>query len=107
MLAGVIILLQPVSQVRADTSAQDKEVLTAVEKVAPTVEEIAGRLWDLSEVSLLEIKSSFDHSRVRAALEAVDAPQGVVILAEALARLLPGVSSIEPGFLGIRTTEGQ
>jgi aminobenzoyl-glutamate utilization protein B len=40
------------------TSAQDKEVLEAAEKVAPTVEEVAKKLWDLAEVSLLEVKSS-------------------------------------------------
>jgi metal-dependent amidase/aminoacylase/carboxypeptidase family protein len=39
-------------------SVQDKEVLEAVEKVAPTIEEIGKKLWGLSEVSLLEIKSS-------------------------------------------------
>ncbi len=53
-----VIFLQPVIDVRADDSVQDKEVLEAVEKVAPIVEEIAKTLWDLSEVSLLEIKSS-------------------------------------------------
>ena len=53
-----IIFLQPVIDVRANVSAQDKEVLEAVDKVAPTVEEIAKKLWDLSEVSLLEAKSS-------------------------------------------------
>ena len=51
-------LLQPVPTAFADVSVQDKEVLEAVEKVAPTVEEIAKKLWDLSEVSLLEVKSS-------------------------------------------------
>ena len=53
-----IIFLPPVIDVRADVSAQDKEVLEAVDKVAPTVEEIAKKLWDLSELSLLEAKSS-------------------------------------------------
>ena len=53
-----IIFLPPVIDVSADVSAQDKEVLEAVDKVAPTVEEIAKKLWDLSEVSLLEAKSS-------------------------------------------------
>ena len=42
----------------ADVSVQEKEVLETVEKVAPTVEEIAKKLWDLSEVPLLEVKSS-------------------------------------------------
>ena len=58
LLVLAISLLQPVPEARADVSAQDKEVLEAVDKVAPTVEEIAKKLWDLSEVSLLEIKSS-------------------------------------------------
>jgi aminobenzoyl-glutamate utilization protein B len=58
-IAGAAIaLLQPVPAASADVSVQEKEVLEAVEKVAPTVEEIAKKLWDLSEVSLLEIKSS-------------------------------------------------
>ncbi len=43
---------------KPNISPQDKEVIEAVEKVAPTVEEIARKLWDLSEVSLLEVKSS-------------------------------------------------
>jgi hypothetical protein len=47
--SAAITLLQP--KIRADISEQDKEVLEAVE-------EIAKKLWDLSEVSLLEIKSS-------------------------------------------------
>jgi aminobenzoyl-glutamate utilization protein B len=58
LLVLAITLLQPVPEARADASVQDKEVLEAVDKVAPTVEEIAKKLWDLSEVSLLEIKSS-------------------------------------------------
>ena len=58
LLFGAITLLQPVPEVHADAAVQNKEVLEAVDKVAPTVEEIAKKLWDLSEVSLLEIKSS-------------------------------------------------
>ena len=58
LLFCVITLLQPVPEACADISAQDKEVIEAVEKVAPTVEEIARKLWSLSKVSLLEIKSS-------------------------------------------------
>jgi len=58
LLFCVITLLQPVPEACADISAQDKEVIEAVEKVAPTVEEIAKKLWNLPEVSLLEIKSS-------------------------------------------------
>ncbi len=57
LLFGAIILL-PVPEARADVSVQDKEVLEAVDKVAPTVEEIAKKLWDLSEVGLVEVKSS-------------------------------------------------
>ncbi len=57
-LFGGIIFLQPVIDVRADVSVQDKEVLEAVDKVAPTVEEIGKKLWDLSEVGLVEVKSS-------------------------------------------------
>ena len=58
LLVLAIALLQPAPEAFADVSVQDKEVLAAVDKVAPTVEEIAKKLWDLSEVSLLEIKSS-------------------------------------------------
>jgi aminobenzoyl-glutamate utilization protein B len=58
LLFAAAALLQPVSEARADLSPQAKEVLEAVEKVAPTVEEIGQKLWDLSEVSLLETKSS-------------------------------------------------
>ena len=57
-LFGVITLVQPVSQARTGLSIQDEDVLQAVDKVAPTVEEIGKKLWDLSEVSLLEVKSS-------------------------------------------------
>ena len=57
LLFGAITLMS-VPAARADVSAQDKEVLEAVDKVAPTVGEIAKKLWELSEVSLLEIKSS-------------------------------------------------
>jgi aminobenzoyl-glutamate utilization protein B len=58
LLVLAIALLQPAPEAFADVSVQDKEVLAAVDKVAPTVEEIAKKLWELSEVSLLEIKSS-------------------------------------------------
>jgi aminobenzoyl-glutamate utilization protein B len=58
LLVLAIIFLQPVSAALADASVPDREVLAAVEKVAPTVEEIAKKLWVLSEVSLLETKSS-------------------------------------------------
>ena len=57
-MIGAIVLLQPVPEAHADISSQDKDVLEAAEKVAPTVEEIAKKLWGLAEVSLLEIKSS-------------------------------------------------
>jgi aminobenzoyl-glutamate utilization protein B len=58
LLVLAIALLQPAPEAFGDVSAHDKEVLKAVEKVAPTVEEISKKLWILSEVSLLEIKSS-------------------------------------------------
>ena len=58
LLLATTTFLQPLVEARTDDSVQDKEVLEAVEKVAPTVEEIARKLWDLSEVSLLEVKSS-------------------------------------------------
>jgi aminobenzoyl-glutamate utilization protein B len=37
---------------------RNQEVLSAVDNATPTVEEVAQKLWDLSEVSLLEVKSS-------------------------------------------------
>ncbi len=49
LLFCAITLLHPVPEARADISARDKEVIEAVEKVAPTIEEIAKKLWDLSE----------------------------------------------------------
>jgi aminobenzoyl-glutamate utilization protein B len=57
-LIGAGLLLLPVPEARANVSVQDNEVLEAVDKVAPTVEEIAKKLWDLSEVGLVEVKSS-------------------------------------------------
>jgi len=39
-------------------SVPQKEALETVEQLAPTVEEVAQTLWDLAEVSLLEVKSS-------------------------------------------------
>lgn len=39
----------------ADTGKQD--VIAAVDKVTPFIEETAQKLWDLSEVSLKEVKS--------------------------------------------------
>ena len=41
LLFWAIILVHHIPEARADISAQDKEVLEAVDKVAPTVEEIA------------------------------------------------------------------
>lgn len=35
-----------------------EEVVSAVDKVAPTIKEVGTKLWELSEVSLLEVKSS-------------------------------------------------
>ncbi len=58
LLFGAIFFLQAVPAARADTSVPEKEVLGAVEQVVPTVQEVAQKLWELSEVSLLETKSS-------------------------------------------------
>jgi len=57
LLAG-IASLHSTCEARAESPAGENEVLEAAEKVTPTVEEIAQQLWDLAEVSLLEIKSS-------------------------------------------------
>jgi aminobenzoyl-glutamate utilization protein B len=60
LLMGLLAIfaLNSSAKAQTDISVQEKEVLQAVEKVAPTVEEVAKKLWDLSEVSLLELKSS-------------------------------------------------
>lgn len=57
LIFGIITLTSFAGQVLAQRPGED-EVLQATEKLAPTVQEIAQKLWDLSEVSLLEIKSS-------------------------------------------------
>ena len=47
----------PACQVRAQGPGQD-EILRTVDKLVPTINEVSQKLWDLSEVSLLELKSS-------------------------------------------------
>lgn len=42
----------------AEMTKQDQEVLRAVDKVQPVIEEVSQKLWNLSEVSMLESKSS-------------------------------------------------
>jgi aminobenzoyl-glutamate utilization protein B len=54
----VAIVAQPVVAARANVQVQDEDVLVAVEKVAPAIEEITQKLWDLAEVGLVEIESS-------------------------------------------------
>jgi aminobenzoyl-glutamate utilization protein B len=40
------------------TVVSSEDVINAVEKVAPKIEEVGMKLWKLSEVSLLEVESS-------------------------------------------------
>jgi len=56
-LAAVSFMALPV-QGNAQMTRQNQEVLSEVEKVQPVIEEVAQKLWDISEVSLLELKSS-------------------------------------------------
>ena len=58
LLLGFLLCLPAVPESRAESSVPEKDVLAAVEKVAPIVEEVGQKLWDLAEVSLLEINSS-------------------------------------------------
>jgi aminobenzoyl-glutamate utilization protein B len=52
-LMGMLLTAAPVMG-----AVSSDEVLGAIEKVTPTIEQTAQKLWDLSEVSLLEKKSS-------------------------------------------------
>ena len=56
-LAAVSFMALP-AQGNAQMTRQNQEVLSEVEKVQPVIEEVAQKLWDISEVSLLELKSS-------------------------------------------------
>jgi aminobenzoyl-glutamate utilization protein B len=42
----------------ATAQSPNNETIGAVERVAPAIEDPAAKLWDLSEISLLEVKSS-------------------------------------------------
>ena len=57
-LLATVISLQSSINAHAELSVPEREVVEAVNKVVPTVEEIARKLWNLSEVPLLEVKSS-------------------------------------------------
>ncbi len=56
LLCSMVMGLAPAAPVMGTVSSD--EVLGAVEKVTPTIEQTSQKLWDLSEVSLLEKKSS-------------------------------------------------
>ena len=56
-LTAIIFMVLP-AQLDAQMTQQNQDVLGAVEKAQPVIEEVAQKLWDISEVSLLELKSS-------------------------------------------------
>lgn len=58
--AALVLVTSPPFSVaaRADVAVDQSTVLAAVEEVAPIVEEVGQTLWDLAEVSLLEVKSA-------------------------------------------------
>ena len=58
VLAASVTLFQNLPDARAESSVPEKEILAAADEVAPTVEEVAQKLWDLSEISLLETESA-------------------------------------------------
>jgi aminobenzoyl-glutamate utilization protein B len=57
---ALFLYLVPLSAFGAapKTAVSPEEVVSAVDKVSPTVEEVGLKVWKLSEVSLLEVKSS-------------------------------------------------
>jgi aminobenzoyl-glutamate utilization protein B len=56
MLLG--LLLSAAVAVPANAAVPPEEVVSAVEKVAPTIKEVGTKVWEFSELSLLEVKSS-------------------------------------------------
>lgn len=57
VLAGITFMVLP-PQMGAQVTQQNQYVLDAVEKIQPTIDAAAQKLWDLSEMSLLELKSA-------------------------------------------------
>lgn len=55
---SLFIMYFSTSVAESKTVVPSKEVTNAVEKVSPTIEEVGMKLWELSELSLLEVKSS-------------------------------------------------
>ena len=58
LLFGCLLGLPAFPNARAEAPVSEDDVFAAVDKVAPTVEEVALKLRNLAEVSLLESKSS-------------------------------------------------
>jgi aminobenzoyl-glutamate utilization protein B len=56
-ITAIAFMVLP-AQLGAQVPQNNQDVLGAVEKVQPTIEATAQKLWDLSELSLLEAKSS-------------------------------------------------
>ena len=56
----ISLFLIPVSTLAAESKAvvSSEDVVNAVEKVSPIIEEVGMKLWKLSELSLLEVESS-------------------------------------------------
>jgi len=58
-IVGALALSTPfVVPIAVMAQTPNNQTIVAVERVAPTIEDTAAKLWDLSEVSLLEVKSS-------------------------------------------------
>lgn len=59
-LTALFLYIVPLSALGAapKTAVSPEEVVSAVDKVSPTIEEVGLKVWELSEVSLLELKSS-------------------------------------------------
>ena len=58
LLMGCLFILPGTGLSAAPPSISSDEVIQAVDKVSPEIEKVANQLWEISEVSLLEVKSS-------------------------------------------------
>ena len=58
LLMGCLFILPGTGLSAAPQSISSDEVIQAVDKVSPEIEKVANQLWEISEVSLLEVKSS-------------------------------------------------
>jgi len=58
MLVTLYFITSAAFAASTNTAVSAENVLSAVEKVSPTIEEVGLKVWELSELSLLEVKSS-------------------------------------------------